>query len=200
MDDVERREEGELEPDLAWGQGISGWGERQETVVEPRGQTESRARAPMPPQSAAFVATRTMQPRPVRPVEEQEQRLQQAQWSSSIFRNMIEHGLRREQVSRPSPEGSRDMWPQDTNRREAELVGQIREGGLEIGYQYDDEIPFDARTIIEDLLFQLTQRTNEVTHLQKKADSLQKRTKVKEGGVGRTRVPPYETTRAEREE
>ena len=164
---------------MAWGQGIAGWGEHQEMVVEAQGQVESRARAPMPPQSAAFAAARTTQVRPTRPAEEQEQRLRQAQWSSSIFRNTIEHGLRREQTSRPSPEGSRDTRLQDTSRRETELIGRVREAGLAIGYHYDYEIPFDARTVIEDLLFELTQRTNEVTHLQKKADNLQKRSKVR---------------------
>ena len=82
-------------------------------------------------------------------------------------------------MSRPSPEGSRDTRPQDAGRREAELVGCVQEVGLTIGYQYDDEIPFDARTVIEDLLFELTQKANEVTYLQKKADNLQKRSKVR---------------------
>ena len=60
-----------------------------------------------------------------------------------------------------------------------ELVGRIQEVGLTIGYQYDDEIPFDARTVIEDLLLELTQKANEVTYLLKKADNLQKRWKVR---------------------
>ena len=179
MNNVERGEEGEIAPVTVWGQGIARWGERQEMVAETQGQVESGARAPMPPQSAAFAAARTTPAGPMRPAEEQEQRLRQAQWSLSIFRNTIEHGLRREQVSRPSPEGSRDTRPQDAGRREAELVGRVQEVGLTIGYQYDDEIPFDARTVIEDLLFELTQKANEMTYLQKKADNLQKRSKVR---------------------
>ena len=179
MNDVERGEEGELKPDMAWGQGIAGWGERQEATGDAQERPETRTREPMPPQSAAFAATRTEQPRPSRPTEEQERRLQQAQWSSSIFRNTIEQGLRREPTSMPSTEGGRDTRPQDASSGDAELVGRVREAGLEISYRYDDEIPFDARTVIEDLLFQLTQRSNEVTHLQRKADSLQKRSRVR---------------------
>ena len=79
----------------------------------------------------------------------------------------------------PLTEGGCDTRPQDASSRDAELVGRVREAGLEISYQYNDEIPFDARTVIEDLLFQLTQRLNEVTHLQRKADSLQKRSRVR---------------------
>ena len=179
MNDVERGENGELKPDMAWGQGIAGWGGRQEATGDAQERPETRAREPMPPQSTAFAATRTAQPRPSRPTEEQEQRLQQAQWSSSIFRNTIEHGLRREPTLVPSTEGGRDTRPQDASSRDAELVGRVWEAGLEISYQYDDEIPFDARTVIEDLLFQLTQRSNEVTHLQRKVDSLQKRSRVR---------------------
>ena len=73
MDDVKRGEDGEMVPEMAWGQGIAGWGEHHKMMAEARKRYETRAREPMPLQSAVFVATRATQPtRPPRPTEEQE--------------------------------------------------------------------------------------------------------------------------------
>ena len=98
----------------------------------------------------------------------QEQRLRQAQWSSSIFQNTVEYSMPREQLARAQSREGRDTWPRAT-----ELIERVRGVGLTIGYRYDDKIPFDVRMVIKDLMFELAQKANKVTHLQKKTTNLQ---------------------------
>lgn len=177
MDDVERGEDGEVRDD-DWGHGDENWGEEGDSTAESRERQETR-RMPMPPQSVAYTSMTAAQARQSGPTRGREHRLREANWASSIFRNTIMQGVPAGGEERRTVSESRESRQQEDSQRSTELVSQVQRAGLDISYRFDDEIPWDARTVIEDLMFELAQRANEVSHLQKKADNLQRMTKVR---------------------
>ncbi len=58
----------------------------------------------------------------------------------------------------------------------SDLITRVRAAGITIGVEYDDELNGEARMVIEDLLFKLSQRTDEVSHLEKKVEGLRRET------------------------
>jgi len=73
-------------------------------------------------------------------------------------------------------------YPRDTPRpatgmaptRSTELIESIRREGVMVNAIHDEELPLEAQSIIEDLIFQLSQKRNEVTHLQHQTEDLRR--------------------------
>ena len=59
-----------------------------------------------------------------------------------------------------------------TPNRSTELIERIRREGVTVTTTHDEEFPLEARAIIEDFMFQLSQKRNEVTHLQRRTEDL----------------------------
>ena len=81
---------------------------------------------------------------------------------------------RRPPTRRRTPEDDRDSrrpYRRDRSPEGSELLDRLQASGITVPYRYDNDIPWDARTIIEDLLFRLDQKANEVSYLQRKVDS-----------------------------
>jgi len=53
-----------------------------------------------------------------------------------------------------------------------ELIESIQREGVMVNAIHDEELPLEARSIIKDLIFQLSQKWNEVTHLQHRMEDL----------------------------
>jgi len=73
-------------------------------------------------------------------------------------------------------------YPWDTPRpatdmaltKSMELVKHIWREGIMVNATHDEELSLDAQSIIKDLIFQLSQKWNEVTHLQRRTEDLQR--------------------------
>ena len=63
-----------------------------------------------------------------------------------------------------------------TPNRSTELIERIRREGVTVTATHDEEFPLEARAVIEDLMFQLSQKRNEVTHLQRRTEDLRRET------------------------
>ena len=59
------------------------------------------------------------------------------------------------------------------------LVKRAREAGIEIPHRYDDDIPWEFRSAMEDALFQLDQKANQISYLQRKVDTLGRSTRIR---------------------
>jgi len=59
------------------------------------------------------------------------------------------------------------------------VAEQLQELGIDTALDADKELPMEARTIIEDLIFSLQQKNNDVKHLQRKVNDLRKETKTR---------------------
>ena len=81
----------------------------------------------------------------------------QLQWAGPTFWSTREDFRnRRQQFPRPPP-----------TTQSTALIECIRNIGVSVNAEYDDELSMEAHSIIEDLIFQLHQRRDEVSHLQR---------------------------------
>ena len=107
---------------------------------------------------------------------------QPIQWTSTIFQNTVGN-LTREELRSGARTGHRrsDDRPDypEKERKRSMIVDQLRELGIDTALDADEELPMEARTIIEDLMFSLQQKNNEVKHLQRKVNDLRKETKTR---------------------
>ena len=140
-----------------WGQGDPTWGEPSASALEPRQHRATRT--PLMPQAALF----TTDPQPYRitttPFTREHERS-----SRSIGSN---------------PASERRTHYQHHSSESTKLVEKSRSLGINVPYRYDSDIPWDARGIIEDLIFHLNQKTNEVSHLQRKLDNTNRESRVR---------------------
>ena len=107
---------------------------------------------------------------------------QPIQWSSSIFQNTVGNLTREELRSGARVEHRRSDERPDYPEREKKrslVIEQLRELGIDTALDADEELPMEARTIIEDLIFSLQQKNNEVKHLQRKVNDLRKEMKTR---------------------
>jgi len=84
--------------------------------------------------------------------------------------------------------------------RSTELIKSIRREGVTVNAIHDEELPLEARSIIEDLIFQLSQRWNEVTHLQRRTEDLRRESllrKREDVGEPESRPPKRRENRLE---
>jgi len=66
---------------------------------------------------------------------------------------------------------------------------------------HDEELPLDAQAIIEDLIFQLGQKWNEVTHLQHRTEDLRRESLLsKREDVGESELRPPKRRESQLEE
>jgi len=178
-----------------WGSGETGttsgtWGGDNEQHA-----SVARQLRPLPPQGRAFASA--AQPAVQRelppPYIEQESDNQPVEWVGSIFQNTLggltPHEIRERarEHRRPSPPPQRPPSNDDYGRRRHRqpspnptgLVARLRAAGIDTPYEDDDDIPRGAKFVMEDMLFQLQQKTAEVTHLQKKVDRLREDSRVR---------------------
>jgi hypothetical protein len=134
-----------------WGRGDPHWGENPDVLGEAQEQTHT-TRNPLPSQSATYSST--------------SQYHRTTSVPSRYHTSEDDRDLRRPTRRQRSPEST-------------ELVNRVRSLGIDIPYRYDSDIPWDARSILEDLLYHLDQKTNEVTHLQRKLDSANRESRVR---------------------
>jgi len=107
---------------------------------------------------------------------------QPIQWTSSIFQNTVGNVTQEELRSgiradhRRTDEQSNNL---ERERKRSLVAEQLRELGIDTTLDDDEELPMEVRTIIEDLIFSLQQKNNEVKHLQRKVNNLRKETKTR---------------------
>ena len=95
---------------------------------------------------------------PLHPQTNEPRDNEQPQWAGPTFWSTQEDFRnRRQQSPRPPP-----------TTRSTTLIERIRNIGVSMNVEYDDELSMEARSIIEDLIFQLCQRRDEVSHLQRR--------------------------------
>jgi hypothetical protein len=84
---------------------------------------------------------------------------------------------------------------------DSELLGRVHAAGIEVPYHYDDEIPWEARSIIEDLLFQLDQKANETAHLHRKIEGINRSSRIRkrDDSVDKDRRPSKRRERSREE-
>jgi len=101
---------------------------------------------------------------PSRPQTNEPRDNEQPQWAGPTFRSTQEDFRnRRQQSPRPPP-----------TTQSTALIEHIRNIGVSVNAEHDDELSTEARSIIEDLIFQLRQRRDEVSHLQRRVEDLRK--------------------------
>jgi len=165
-----------------WGMGDPEWGESPNGAPEDQGRSRP-PREPLPPQSVVFSST--SQPRRTASAPNRDTPMA---WRGSIFQNTIGNitagELRTRQQSQSqnhTSEDDRDSRRPPRRPRSPEsrdLVSRAQDLGIPVSYRYDSDIPWDARGIIEDLLFQLDQKANEVNHLQRKVENAARASRV----------------------
>lgn len=81
-----------------------------------------------------------------------------------------------------TPKGSTvpNDHPNDNNNwRTLTLISRARRAGIEIPHQYDDEIAWEFRSAMEDALFQLDQRDNQIAYLQRKLETMGRAARIR---------------------
>ncbi len=109
------------------------------------------------------------------------------QWNRGIFQSTVGQvtpsDLRARRGAAPSSprERTEERGPRRAERRQrspvtSDLITRVHAAGITIGVEYDDELNREAHMVIKDLLFKLSQRTDEVSHLEKKVEGLRQET------------------------
>ena len=159
-------------------QGTGGWGTGDWTSSQ--SEQQRRQWEALPPQSSAFsTATNPRATQPPRPMTSPDRRQgeEPIQWASTIFRNTLGEVTPRELRQQRLDESQRPEHTHTPRARNA-LITNIRTAGLEVDLEHDDELPMEARIIIEDLLFELEKKESEITYLRKRVGDLRKEAKV----------------------
>jgi hypothetical protein len=73
-------------------------------------------------------------------------------------------------------------------------LDRVHAAGIEVPYRYDDKIPWEARSIIEDLLFQLDQKANKTAHLHRKIEGINQSSRLARGTTPLTRTNALAST------
>jgi hypothetical protein len=189
---------------VVWGMGNSDWDDDQGQDCPPP------PREPLPPQPSAFSSSESSQPRRNSSAPTHTSGEAPISWSSNIFRNTVGNVTaselrdrrRRAQQDR-STDADRDTRRPRRQRSpdDSELLGRVHAAGIEVPYHYDDEIPWEARSIIEDLLFQLDQKANETAHLHRKIEGINRSSRIRkrDDSVDKDRRPSKRRERSREE-
>ena len=151
-----------------WGVGIANWGGEPDetwTTTDTSMWEEPRRE---PPQRESRAAT------------EQQER---PQWRGSIFRNTIgdrtAEELRAHQALTTQSTTTGTRQREDVAAGSTALVTRLREAGVDAMFRRDEDVPWEVRCALEDLLFQVGQKDSEIAHLKRRTEAMAKATKVR---------------------